>query len=257
MRHSRHAILAVGFLVAWVAPLQADDKEAQAIIAKAIKAQGGAEALAKFPASVTKFKGKLHVMGAALEMIGEVSSQGADKYKMEFSLEETGGPTFRNVFVLDGDKGWYRFGVDGGPPPKGGPLPKDKLAEMQEGRYAAWVADLTPLTGKGFTLATPGEVRVHEKTALGVKVSAKGHRDVTLHFDKETGMLVKTESRVKDEATGQDVTAESLLSDYKEVQGTKQAMKFMEKRDGKLFMEYEVTDYKLVDKLGADVFAKP
>ena len=250
MRPSRYAILAFGFLVASVAPVRADDKEAQALVAKAIKAHGGAESLAKFTGSVAKFKGKFHGMGQAIDMTGEISSQGGDKLKVDVEVE-AGGQTFRIVTVFDGDKGWTRVGQDTMA------LDKDKLAETREQAYSGWVSTLTPLTGKGFTLATTGELLVNEKPALGVKVTAKGHRDVTLYFDKSTGMLVKTESTVKDEGTGQEVTEESFPSEYKEVQGTKQAMKFTTKRDGKLFVEGEITDYQLVDKLGADVFAKP
>jgi len=250
MRHSRHAILAFGFLMASVTSLQADDKEAQALVAKAIKAHGGADALAKFTGSVAKFKGKFHGMGAAIDMTGEISSQGADKLKVDVSVE-AGGQTFQIVTVFDGDKGWIRVGNNTMA------LDKDQIAETREQAHAGWVATLTPLTGKGFTLATTGELVVKEKPALGVKVSAKGRRDVMLYFDKQTGMLVKYESHVKDEGTGQEVTEEAFVSAYKEVQGTKQAMKFTTKRDGKLYVEGEVTDYQLVDKLGADVFAKP
>jgi hypothetical protein len=80
---------------------------------------------------------------------------------------------------------------------------------------------------------------------------------VTLYFDKESGLLVKYESRVKDEGSGQEVNEEHFLSDYKEVQGTKQAGKVVTKRDGKLYLEGEVTDHQLSEKLDAGVFAKP
>ncbi len=252
MRHSRHAVLAFGFVLAAIGPARADDdaKAAQALVDKAIKAHGGADVLAKFPGMVAKFKGKFHGMGEAISMTGEISSQGADQFKMEVEVE-AGGQTFRIVNVLNGNKGWTRIGdntMD---------LDKDKLTEAQEQAYAGWLATLAPLSGKGFTLATTGELLVADKPALGVKVSSKGRRDVTLYFDKQTGMLVKYESRVKDEGSGQEVTEESFPSGYKDVQGTKQATKFTTKRDGKLYVEGDITDYQLADKLGAEVFAKP
>ena len=89
------------------------------------------------------------------------------------------------------------------------------------------------------------------------KVSSKGHRDVDLYFDKATSVLVKTETRVKDDGSGQEVTEENFPSEYKDVQGVKHAMKFVVKRDGKLFLEGEATDCTLSEKLAADVFAKP
>ena len=48
-----------------------------------------------------------------------------------------------------------------------------------------------------------------------------------------------------------------MLSNYKEVQGTKQAMRFITRRDGKLYMEGEITEYVLAEKLDERTFAKP
>ncbi len=252
MRHSRHAVLAFGFVLAAIGPARADDdaKAAQALVDKAIKAHGGADALAKFTGSVGKFKGKFYGMGEAIPMTGEISTQGADRFKMDVEVE-AGGQTIRFVIILNGNKGWTRIGDSTTD------LDDDKLAETSEQAHAVWVASLAPLSGKGFTLATTGELLVADKPALGVKVSTKGRRDVTLYFDKQTGMLVKSESRAKDEATGQEVTEERFPSEYKDVQGTKKASKITTKRDGKLYVESEVTDLQLVDKLGAEVFAKP
>ena len=70
-------------------------------------------------------------------------------------------------------------------------------------------------------------------------------------------MVVKTEGTVKDEMSGQEVNEEGFFSDYKDVQGTKQAHKFSVKRAGKLFMEGESTKVELFDKLDASTFAKP
>ena len=65
------------------------------------------------------------------------------------------------------------------------------------------------------------------------------------------------QKRVKDETSGQEVTEETLLSEYKAVQGTKQATKFIVKRDGKLYSEGEISDYQLTEKLDDALFAKP
>jgi hypothetical protein len=113
-----------------------------------------------------------------------------------------------------------------------------------------------PLKDKAFTLAPLGEVNIDKRPALGVRVSSKGHRDVSLYFDKRTALLAKTEARVKDD-DGQEVTEETYSSDYQEVQGTKQAMKFTIKRDGKPYLEGEVTEYKLSESLDESMFAKP
>ena len=68
--------------------------------------------------------------------------------------------------------------------------------------------------------------------------------------------LAKTETRVKDDH-GQEVTEETFLSAYQEVQGTKQAMTFTIKRDGLRYLEGEVAQSPLAEKLDDRVFAKP
>jgi hypothetical protein len=92
---------------------------------------------------------------------------------------------------------------------------------------------------------------------VGVKVSSKGHRDVDLYFSKKTGLLVKWETIVKEDGSDKEVTQESFASDYKDVQGTKQAYKFVVKRAGKLFVEGEATSIEMFDKLDANLFEKP
>lgn len=251
MSHVRESLAAFAFLAAVSVPARADDAaDARAVVEKAVKAHGGQENLDKFPAHSLQFKGNFHGMGQAIPMTGVVAVQGLEKQKLDVEVE-AGGQKFRVVTVLDGDKGWTRMGDETNA------MDKDQVAEAKEQAYAGWVATLAPLKDKKFTLATIGETKIDQRPAVGVKVSCKGHRDVDLYFDKETMLLVKTETRVKDDGSGQEVTEESFAGEYKDVQGTKQAMKFTVKRDGKLFVEGEATEYTLTDKLDPSTFAKP
>ena len=250
MRHGRYAFLAFGLVLTATVAARADDSAAaRALVDKAIKAQGGEAVLSKWRGGTAKLKGTIHIEGMAAAFTGEFAVQGSDRQKFDIQAE-VGGEKFRLVYVLRGDKGWFKFNDDTME------LDKEDLAEMQEEAYAGWLATLVPLKDKKFTLAPLGEIQVDQRPALGVKVSSKGHRDLNLYFDKETGLLVKTEARVKDD-NDQEVTEETFLSDYKEVQGTKQATKFITKRDGKPYLEGEVTEYQLAEKLDDGVFAKP
>lgn len=251
MSHVRQGLTAFAFVLAVTVPARADDAaDARAIVDKAVKAQGGQEKLEKLAGHSLKFKGAFHGMGQAIPMTGEVAMQGVGKQKFDITVQ-AGGETFRIVNVIDGDKGWSKIGD------VTKEMSKEEMAEAKEQAFAGWVATLVPLKDKQFTLTTTGETKVGDRAALGVKVTSKGRRDIDLYFDKETGLLVKTETRVKDEGSGQEVTEESFASEYKEVEGTKQAMKFTVKRDGKLFVDGEATEYTLVEKLAADTFAKP
>ncbi len=251
MTQFRHAFLAFGFVLAVTLPARADDAaDARAIVEKAVKAHGGQETLDKLPATTVKFKGTFHGQGEGIPMTGEVTTLGPDKQRVEIEVE-AGGQKVTILIVLAGDKAWTKLGKDLKE------LDKDEVAEMKEAAYAGWVATLAPLKDKQFKLATVGETKIGDRPALGVKVSSKGHRDVDLYFDKETNLLVKTESRVKDEGNGQEVTQEQFTSDHKEVQGIKQSRKYTVKRNGKLFMEGESTEVTLAEKLDDSTFAKP
>jgi hypothetical protein len=182
-------------------------------------------------------------MGAGLPYTGTYAVQWPGQFRMEIEGVFT--------IVLDGDKGWIKD--------QGGTkeMPKDQLAEQKESQYAGWVSWLLPLKDKSFQLAPLGESKVAERTAVGVKVSSKGHRDVNLYFDKESGILVKSEHRAKDDMSGQEVNQEAYYTDYKDLAGLKVPMKITIKRDGKQFVEAENHDLKMVEKLDASVFAKP
>jgi hypothetical protein len=250
MQYIRCAFLAFGLVPLATVMAEADDSAtARALVNKAIKAHGGEATLAKLPAVTSKFKGKIHGMGEAAAFTGEVAMQGPDRYKAVFEAEE-GGEKYRVIQVLNGKNGWTKFNDDTEE------LDKEDLADLKDDAHGEWVVTLVPLTGKGFTLKPLGEITIDKRAALGVKASSKGRRDIDLYFDKETGLLVKTKARVKDD-DGQEVTEETFLRDYKEMQGTKQAMKFTVKRAGQLYLEGEITEHRLADKLDDSVFAKP
>ncbi len=69
--------------------------------------------------------------------------------------------------------------------------------------------------------------------------------------------MVRFETRVRDEATAQEVTEESSYSEFKTVEGTQRAMKVSIKRNGKSHADIEVDEFKLSEKLDDSVFAKP
>lgn len=115
-----------------------------------------------------------------------------------------------------------------------------------------------PLKDKAYTLSIAGDEMVEKRPAVGVNVSRKGRREVKLVFDKESGLLVKSENAVKaEELGGREVNQETIYQDHKQVEGVKVPMKTIIKRDGKLFIEAETQDVNFADKLDEGLFAKP
>ena len=217
------------------------------IVAKAIKAHGGADKLKKFKASVSKSKGKFYGLGEAIEYTQEMSIQLPDRSRIDIDATN-----FKFKQVLNGDKGWQKSNGDTME------MTKEKVAEGQENMHATLVAHLAVLTDKSYELSALGDLKVGDRMAVGVRVEHKGHRDVSLFFDKENGLLLKSELRGKDTMNeDKEFTSETVFSDYKKVEGVMVAHKIDIKRDGKQYVVSEVSEVKLSEKLDDSVFAKP
>jgi hypothetical protein len=248
MRRHASVLAALCLTVVATAPGRADDPSvARAIIEKAVKAAGGGARLTRFKAGVYKSKGVLYGRGAGdLSYTQETAVQFPWQCRMALASD-----ILKKTIVLNGDKGWIR--EDGATEE----LTGDDLASQQELLYAAWVATLAPLTDKAFTLAALGDSKVGGRAAEGVKVTHKGRPEVRLYFDKEGGLLLKMERLMRSAISGEEMSQEVLFSNFKEIDGIQEAMKYTFKLDGKLAAEEEVLELKHQEKLDDKVFARP
>jgi hypothetical protein len=246
--------LAVCVVPGLTARAQAPDAECRAVLEKAIKAYGGADKLEKLKAVQTKSKATMDVLGMNIAMTIESSVQVPSQLKNVMEME-VAGQKINMVQVFNKDKFWIQVSANGQvqnvDPPEGA------VKAIKEAENAQSISMLTPLLkDKAYTLSPVGEIKVNGRTAVGVKVASKGHKDVNLFFDKETGLLAKQDG------TGvntqfQEVNQEIVFSDYKDVDGLKRPMKMVVSQDGKKIMDIEVTEIKFVDKLDDSEFAKP
>jgi hypothetical protein len=237
------AILAFVFATA----AKADDADqARAIVDKAIKAIGGEDKIAKFKAHTWKNKGTWYGMGDGVPYTALYAVSWPDRFRFEV---EGGFMTY----VIDGDKGWVQ--AMGGETHE---FTKEEMAEQKEVLHHGWVTTLVPLKDKAFTLSLLGDTKVADKPAVGVKVSCKDRRDVNLYFDKDSGLLVKSDNKIKvPEEGNKEVNQESFYDDYRQTEGAWVAMKITQFRDGKKYAEGENFDLKIADKLDEKTFAKP
>ena len=65
--------------------------------------------------------------------------------------------------------------------------------EIRDGMHAANVLKLIPLKSGKYEIVSLGAIDLDGRPAAGVKISAKDHGDLKLHFDKESGLPVKSE----------------------------------------------------------------
>lgn len=250
MRISRRFFVLFGLALALQNVGAADDAPSRSLVEKAIEAHGGEKLLTKFKGATSKLKGTIQINGAAVEFTGELASQEAVQQRINISFV-LDGQSISFVSVRNRDQGWLKINNDTIE------MSAEQLAEAKEQAYSGWVATLVPLKDPAFTLAPFGEIEIAGRKAAGVNVAREGHRPINLFFDKETSRLLRTESRVKDDTTGQEVTEEATYSEYKMIEGTQQPTKLVIKRDGKPHAEVEVTEFKPFEKLDDSTFARP
>jgi hypothetical protein len=251
MRRFFGAALATLLLAGLGVPARAaDDKETKAILDKAIKALGGEDKLGQVKAATWKTKGTISFGGNDNAFTSTTTLQGLDHYRNEFE-GEFGGNTVKGVLVIDGDKGWRHIGDDRTA------LDKDGLAnEKRNVLLQAIPMTLLPLRDKGFKVEPAKEDKVDGKPALGLKVTPPEGKEITLYFDRESGLPVKQVAKVVG-FMGEEFTQETIFGDYKEFGGIKKATKVESKRDGEKFLEQKITDFKVLDKVEPKTFAEP
>ena len=219
MRLTLTALLSAAVVLGFAArgPAADDPKE---IIAKAIKAHGGEETLAKLQAGQSRNKGKINIPG-----VGEA----------EFT---------QDTITIEAN------GMKIDPPEAAKTALKDAQQMMKVARLVALVRE------KGYELSLIGEAKVEGKDTVGVRVSKKDAKEFNLFFDKKTGLLAKLEHRTAD-ATGTEVGEERIVLEYqKGDDGIPMPKKVLIKHDGKTFLEAEVLEAKLLEKLDDSEFKK-
>jgi hypothetical protein len=226
------------------------EENSEAIIEKAIAAQGGAAKVAKLRTMRIKVEGTTDLVPGQpkLPFVLEDTWQMPNRYKSMITFELM-GMKFSQTQAIDGDKGWIEFNG------KTQDMPKEAMAEMKEQKYAEDLDRLSFLKEKGYDLSMLEQIKIGEKPALGILVKAKNHREVKLYFYKETGLLVKRVNTLKE--PNKEIVQEVFFTDYQEKDGLKHYRKIVAHRDGKKALEAKVTELEFFDKLDDKVFAKP
>jgi hypothetical protein len=251
MKRMISAFVIAVFISGMVSAAGADDKkDPNAVLDKAIKALGGEQKLSSVKAFMSKAKGKVYIQGNESEFTNQATAQGLTHYRGEFE-GEFGGNKIHGVTVLNGDKGWRKFGD------MGGALEGDQLAGEKRNVYLQIIPiTILPLKAKEFKVEALPEEKVGDKPAVGIKVTGPEGKDFQLFFDKESGLPVKEVAKVMGFG-GEETTQETIYQDYKDFGGIKRPSKVTVKRDGEKFLEQEVTEFKVLDKLDPKTFDEP
>lgn len=241
-------IFTVAFAVLVLAPNLRADEAAEKLVTAGIKAHGGEDNLKKSKAGEYKMKGAMSVLGAELEYTGSVAYQLPGQFKMviESSLM---GNKLSIVQIGDGDK--YKTTING----QAQKLDDKTKDEIRQGSATQEIAMLFPLLDKEkYTIKAGKDAKYGDVECATVIVSGKATKTMTLAFDKTTGLLHATKRKALAPGSSEEVDEETLMSDYKEVNGVKIPLKLAVKHDGKAFMSTTFTEAKLSDKLDPKTF---
>ncbi len=224
--------------------------EPLALIRRAIQAHGGPDSLDRLHLIREKSDGTLSVLGQKTPFTSETVQRLPGQFRHTLSADLS-DKKLDIVEVFDGKQGWR---VEGG---LAKPVDAPTLEGWKATAHAAHVASLTALLAadKGYKLTALPETKVGGKPALGVKVSCPQQRDVTLWFDRATGLLVKRDLRPH--AGSADSVQEEIYSDFKEVQGLKRFTRVRILINGAEHADVTVRSTELLDRLDDKEFAKP
>ena len=250
MRRLLTALLALSAGLVIALASQAGEPTPDSIIDKAIKAHFPKGLDTKNKGTRTKTKGKLHIQGLELDFTQEVAVMAPAKFKE--SMELTVMDKKINVItVFDGKQGWIL--ADG----KEVKVSDEILAELKEGAYLISLMQGVFVKDKAVKFSIIGEAKVKGKAAVGMSVSREGKGDINLFFDKESGLITKVEGRKRDLMSGQEVTEERFITEYQDVEGRKVAKKVEVLRDGKAFLDAEVLEVQILEKIDDAEFTQP
>jgi hypothetical protein len=242
--------LALMLAVALPALARGAAQDANATLDKAIQALGGQEKLDRAKAVSWTSKGTITFMGTDNPMTIRSTVQGLDHLRQDFD-GEFGGMQIKGVSVMAGEKGWR---VVAGQKTE---LDKSSLADQKRLLYVDVVpVTIVALKGSGFKTEPIAEIKVGDKPAVGLKVTAPDGKDFSLYFDKESGLPVRLVAKVTG-FDGQPFNQETTYSDYQDMGGIKKATKISSKRDGEKFIEEQITEFKVLDQVEPKAFDEP
>jgi hypothetical protein len=231
-------------------PIRAAEKEdAAAILEKAIKAHGGAEALARAAQSVRKGGGTITSADQDLSFTDEFVCQLPERLRLTVDVANDKQKA-RFLVVINGKKGWE---TSGGIADE---LTEARLGEEKDEAFAQWVALVYPLKkDAGIELATLPGKKVNERQTVGLKVTKKDMPEIRLFFDADTGLLLKMERKAR--IYGKEMDRDYLFDDYKETDGGKLPMHISQTLNGKKFIDLKVSSYEFPKQIEESTFSKP
>ena len=212
---------------------------------KAIKAAGGKKLENLTAWSVTR-------SSAVSRMSSRIDFQLPDRLRNEFGVI---GAALSTVTTYNGATGWSsRAG-------KTMELPREYIDRSKREFFWRCPGVLGPkaLIDPASELTLLRSAKIGDRDVIVVKVSQKGAPTVQLSFDRETSRLLSVQGeKMMGTPTGdRPYLAESVLSDFREVDGMTLPHQESEYQNGRMTNKWDLSDYRFPREFDAKLFEKP
>jgi hypothetical protein len=226
-----------------------DEPKPEQIIDKAIRAHGGEEKLS----GLTGFSLKERIVyEKGPTWTFEVEADVPHRYRSEMKSGPEGKN--RSVIVINGEQGWLKRGDDVDP------YPATFLDSMRKNTIP-YLGPRSILRLKArqqnsrCQFSTAGECTIDGHQAVGLRMKLEDGPQQTWYFDKESGLLLKSESKTAN-FEGADTVSVTTYEDYQTIDGFPMARKERTERDGKPASTTELMEFKVATP-SEGAFAKP
>ncbi len=198
----KYLLAASALALATLAPAQTVDE----ILARNFEAKGGLATIRAVQSM--RITGSITI-GPGMEAPAVIEQKRGDKVRLDITFQ---GMTLTPM-VLNGSTGWKLMPIQGNPNPEA--LSPEEMKDAVE--QADMDGFLVDYKTKGHTIEYLGKEKVEGTDAYKLKVTLKNGDVRTVYIDTDSDLEIKIES--KSTRRGSEVEGDTILGDYKEVDG--------------------------------------
>lgn len=238
-----------GLIATWCLSMavQAGSESPRAVLDRAIEAVGGEQQLRKLAKSQYKSGVCSYINGQPQpEMQWRWLIRLPDCLRQEIIDHRQAAS-----YVLRGSEGWVQ--TDG----EYGTMRERAVQALRDDLHGLKIQYLLEAREPYYHLQMLPPKRVEGTWSVGILVRGDGVPDVSLYFDKGSGLLVKSEMHVRDMLLGHTLFQEIYFKGYENLQGLKYPMHLVIYQDYSKFREIKVKEVKFLETIRDSEFIRP
>jgi hypothetical protein len=223
------------------------------LLDKAIAAFGGPEKLARWKCGHVKYLAR----SETIPILDEKPSDIEEFFQMPGHIKRiarigSGGREQTVTFVIGSEQGWeYR------PDGRTRLLSSDSVFAVLRTEHAfADFCNLARLRSPYIRLSVRDEQIIHGRAAVVLHAETDFTLPTDFLFDRATGLLLQSVRRMPQSGGGEKVV-ETSLGDYRDVGGSPVPHRIQGRCDGKVLLDFKITELEFLDHLDDSVFAPP